>query len=955
MRAAGENHFQILSRTLLLLPGLFSFALNAQTVTTDPAVPAPDEPATITFDVTGTSFATKNLNDVWLWTWLAGPPAVDAPTNVNPATGAQDAAKVTRSSSDPNIYFITITATTFFNKPASQIQKVGVLIKGRDWADGQTSDKFINFSISFNVVFTSPTLSPVFVDTNDDLDIAVSTNENATITISLDGTPVASSSVMVSTFSYTHTVIETSGQVEVTVEADNGTESREISFIYIVRTSTVSAARPPGIVDGINYNTNKTKATLSLWAPDKTSVYVTGDFNNWTITPDYQMKQDGEHFWLEITGLTQGIEYAYQYLVNETLFMADPYSDKILDPDDQYIPASSYQNLKSYPAGALHDQWYFNRAAVLQTGQQPYNWQVTDFQKPAKEKLVIYELLIRDFFGPTGRTYKNLQDTISYFKRLGVNAVELMPVMEFNGNEGWGYNPTFMFAPDKYYGPKKQLKVFIDKCHEQGIAVIFDIAMNHQDLPNPYVMMDFDFSPTVFRPTVNNKWFNQTARHPFNVFFDMNHESSYTHAYLDTVNHYWLNEYHIDGFRFDLSKGFTQTNNPTNVSAWSAYDASRIAILERMADQVWTNFPDAYIILEHFAENSEEKTLAEYRSGEGKGMMLWDNLNYAYGQNTMGYSDGSDFSGIFHGTKNWNVMHAIGYMESHDEERIVYKDLAYGNAFGTYATSDSTLAVRRVKGAVLMFYTIPGPKMVWEFGEMGYDLGINRCTDGTYSDGCRLSPKPPYWEYIDGGEHANLFDFTRDLLRLRNDYDLFTEGNVTFMGGTNLLKQVTIRNSPYTATPSSADDMNAQIVSNFALTYINATVSFPHEGTWYDYYEGSDPVEVSGTFTVKLAPGQYKLYTDVPIESPLLTAVESDLQPPTIQYFPNPASAYLQIVPPEGQVIRGLTLHTLQGNRLAPARLSDERWDVSTIPSGLYMGAVDMGDRRSWIKLIVIH
>ena len=66
-------------------------------------------------------------------------------------------------------------------------------------------------------------------------------------------------------------------------------------------------------------------------------------------------------------------------------------------------------------------------------------------------------------------------------------------------------------------------------------------------------------------------------------------------AYLDTVNYYWLNEYKVDGFRFDLSKGFTQTNNPNNVDAWSAYDASRIAILKKMADEIWAHTPEAYV------------------------------------------------------------------------------------------------------------------------------------------------------------------------------------------------------------------------------------------------------------------------------------------------------------------------------------------------------------------------
>jgi 1,4-alpha-glucan branching enzyme len=86
--------------------------------------------------------------------------------------------------------------------------------------------------------------------------------------------------------------------------------------------------------------------------------------------------------------------------------------------------------------------------------------------------------------------------------------------------------------------------------------------------------MDFNFG--TFQVNATNKWFNVTATHPFSVFYDMNHESAYTKDYVDTINYYWLNEFKVDGFRFDLSKGFTQVNSGSDVGAWSNYDASRI-------------------------------------------------------------------------------------------------------------------------------------------------------------------------------------------------------------------------------------------------------------------------------------------------------------------------------------------------------------------------------------------
>ncbi len=922
---------------LLLVPQIIA----AQVVTTNPAFPVANQPVTITVDVTGTSLDKlawdNTTNPVWIWTWIkkAGSPDADAPTNVNPATAAQDAAKCTRISTNPDKYQITFTPTTFFNKTAADIPRIGLKLKTRNWTDNKQTDvdKFIDFTSGFNANFATPTSSSFLKNTGDQFPITVNASESATLTLKINGVTVATQTG--TTLTYNHTVAETSGTTQVVCEAVAGAQNKTISFSYTIRTATVVQARPSGIKDGINYSADPTKVTLSLWAPGKSSVYVLGDFNNWGVNAAYQMKKSGEHFWLEISGLTSGTEYAFQYLVDETLKIADPYADKILDPDDQFIPATTYPSLKAFPEKALTDKWYFNRVSVLQTNQQPYQWQSTTYQKPVKEKLVIYELHIRDFFGTGKKNYQNLIDTISYFKRLGINAIELMPITEFSGNDSWGYNPNFMFAPDKFYGTKNKLKEFIDKCHQNGIAVILDIVMNQQDLPNSYLMMDFNF--TSFKPTANNKWFNVEATHPFNVFFDMNHESPYTKTYLDTINHYWLNEFKADGYRYDLSKGFTQTNNPSNVGAWGNYDASRIAILKRMADKIWAHTPNAYVILEHFADNPEEKELAEYRSGEGKGMMLWSNFNNSFNQNTMGYGSSNDISGIYFANRSWTVSGAIGYMESHDEERLMYKNLQFGNTGGLYSVKSLSTALNRIKAANLIFYSIPGPKMLWQFGELGYDKSINTCADGTtINNDCRTAAKPIKWDYQQVAERASLFSVTADQIRLRKTYSVFTNGDATITSGNNLVKQVMLKNKPYTATPTSTSQMNVVSVANFDVTNQTVLVNFPHTGTWYDYYAYGAPLNVTSTSqSMELTPGQYKLYTDVAIEN-LITSVENE--DVVISLYPNPTNDILRVQYQDE--IQSLTLTTMHGATISPTRLDGESWDVSDISIGMYIAEI---------------
>jgi len=277
--------------------------------------------------------------------------------------------------------------------------------------------------------------------------------------------------------------------------------------------------------------------------------------------------------------------------------VGDPYAEKILDPwNDGSIPSTTYPNLKAYPTGQTT-----GIVSIFQTNEPAYTWAVPNFNRPDRRSLVIYELLMRDF--TAARNWQTLRDTISYFKRLGVNALKVMPFNEFDGNESWGYNPCYFLAPDKFYGTKNRLKEFIDTCHANGMAVIMDIALNHTTGANPLAALYWNSA--LNQPAANNPWLNETARHPFNVFNDFNHESLRTRYFTSRVIEHWLKEYKLDGFRWDLSKGFTQVNSGSNVGAWSSYDASRVAIWKRYYDTCQLKSPGSYVILEHFADKSD--------------------------------------------------------------------------------------------------------------------------------------------------------------------------------------------------------------------------------------------------------------------------------------------------------------------------------------------------------------
>jgi len=693
---------------------------------------------------------------------------------------------------------------------------------------------------------------------------------------------------------------------------------------------------PVGVRDGINYEPGDTSVTLVLFAPNKTRVSLLGDFNNWTETVQQQMNRtpDGNRYWIRLTGLIPGTEYGYQYLIDGALKVADYYTEKVLDPNnDGFIPATTYPNLKPYPVGRTS-----GNVSIIQTAKPNYTWQVNNFAKPDKKNLIIYELLVRDFVA--AKNWQTLKDTIGYFKKLGINAIELMPINEFEGNESWGYNPSFYFAPDKYYGTENAFKAFVDECHRNGIAVILDIALNHSFGQSPMVQMYWDAANN--RPAANNPWFNQAAKHAFNVGYDMNHEAQATKDFVDRVLEHWLVKYKVDGFRFDLSKGFTQTqtcdNNGANcnVGAWSNYDASRIALLSRINTKMQQYQAGSYCILEHFADNTEEKELSN------AGMLLWGNLNYNFNEGTMGFIPNSNFSGAIAATRTWTNNHLIAYQESHDEERLMYKNLQFGNnTNAAHNVRTLPIALKRNGMATAFWAMIPGPKMLWQFGELGYDFSINTCADGvTVDNNCRLANKPIKWDYLTNTDRKRLLNVYTKLFALRNKpnyQNTFTIGTTT----------QTLSGAVKTLTVNS-DSLKIVVIGNFDVNAQTASINFPNTGNWFSVLDTTYRAVANISETITLQPSEYYVYVsknvnNVTVAPPVVVppvippVVPPVVPPPTpapvitqaaINIYPNPSvgtNAVVNIAIPQGggKVIvdildaSGKLCATLYNNRIA--------------------------------------
>ena len=691
----------------------------------------------------------------------------------------------------------------------------------------------------------------------------------------------------------------------------------------------VTKKLPEGVEHGINYNADGS-VTFVLYDKDKDGnshkyCYIVGDWNDWTRKTEGAMYYDGSKgcWWITLDGFDADKEYRFQYRLGNSsgsdTYVSDPYTEIVYDEwNDQYI-----QGVPAFPAGAKQ------LVSAFQINRPAYAWKHSDFKVEDKNDLVIYEMLFRDF--TKNQNIAGAMSQLDYIENLGVTAVQLMPIQEFDANLSWGYNPNHWFALDKYYGTREEYKAFIDECHARGMAVIVDVVYNHATGSHPWAKMWWNGSATA----QNNPFFNVTPTHPYNVYHDMNHGNEMVKAHVKRSLEYLLTEYDVDGFRFDLTKGFTQKDtggDNGDVAAWGRYDQSRVDILKGYADHIWSVNEDAVVIFEHLSDWDEEKVLAEY------GIQLWRNVNHEYRTAVNG------------GTGNFSNMYSdapfggfVGYMESHDEERLCYgtggsgdgswglcgtmtnwsSDITmvqdgpfvvarnvtftdadefklrfagdwgrnYGAATkgyklpldkeyrltsnaqdmkapsaGTYdvyfcepletiwvmtagkrpaepeieigdAEDPHVVAMRRAGASAAFFLTVPGPKMIWQFGEIGYDYTIE------YNG--RTGEKPVVTdEYMADPARKALYDTYAALLKFRRENPRFFDKDAKFeWTPSGSVKKITC----------SVDGKTFHVVGNFGKTV--ATVNLP-EGQWKDYMNDNTSF-TSGT--VSLKEGEFKL------------------------------------------------------------------------------------------------
>jgi len=960
---------------ILFLATYFGFA-QQQTVTYSVSPSSFEETTAVTITINGNSIneATWGVvgNSLYMWAWAFD--LNDTTPKGTPLNGTWDnsdeASKFTYNVGT-DTYTKTITPTTYYN--ATSIGKMGFLIKAKNGTgDKKSQDILVEVGL-LTVNLTAPLQnSATILASGGSLTItANNTNGLANYNLKANGNSI-NTNPSTSSYSFTHTNITSNQNYELDVTQGPITITKK--FSVIVNPNIVPETIPSGLVEGINYNSgDATKATLVLDAPGKDFVYVAGSFNNWQPGLSYAMKKDATpgstKFWLELTGLISSTNYTYQYwVVDQTppsgspalVKTADPYSTLVLNNDeDPYIPAGNYPSLPAYPAGQERE------VTVLQTGQTPYPWSTAtnSFVKPDKDKLVVYEVLVRDF--DANRSFQNLIDRIDYFKNLKINAIELMPIMEFDGNESWGYNTSFHMALDKAYGTSSKLKEFIDLCHQNGIAVILDVALNHAFGRNPMnrMWMNDPDGDGWGGPASDNPYFNVVPRHSYNVGNDFNHQSAYTKTYVKRVVKQWIEEYKIDGFRWDLTKGFTQ-NCTSGDACTNSYQQDRVDVLRDYADYSWGLDPTHYAIFEHLGNDSEEQQWANYRINEtpSKGVMMWGKMTNEYNQLSMGYNSSNNIERMGYDSHGFTGKRVIGYPESHDEERLMYKNLNYGQSSNpAHDVKNLNIALSRMSAIGAVSLLVPGPKMIWHFGALGWEKSIWTCNNGTVntdSDGgvpsgdCKLDTKPqPQWVnnwLADVNRNKIYFDWAK-MISLKTTEPIFNV-NITANSGFDIQSGniLTPRLFIWDNTMPSTQLKNVVVLTNFDVSSQNVVPNFPYTGTWYNLMDNSSFEVTNTSATISIEAGGFRIYGNKPST---LGTDKFELNG-EIYLHPNPASDYFTLNTITSKVeiysINGQLVKSFNANQL-----KENQYTISDLNKGIYLVKIlNENNEQKVMKLI---
>ena len=581
---------------------------------------------------------------------------------------------------------------------------------------------------------------------------------------------------------------------------------RHVYILYEI----VEEPVPTGITDGVNIAGNT--ITISLYAPFKNFIAVKGSWNQEYPNGEL-MKISGDTLWWYQIELPDG-EHSYQYNVDDEKLVADPWSKDVtwLDPSGQW-ESGDYTHAKT----------------VFSVGAPEFEWTDQNYNRPEQKDVIIYEMHIGDFNGDpvnTG-TFQDVTGKIQegYFNDLGINTIELMPVNECEGDWSWGYNPSFYMAPESSYGTPDDLKELVNTAHEHGISVLFDVVFNHLwgssplfQLYQPLDNWDYEDHNYDHCPYFHNE--ESPWGYKLQHWHEVDGRQYRAWKHISDVLLSYVYDYHADGFRFDVTAGI----------GWGG-DENGSSFYADLLDDI-----DPSLILVAEEDNPYQINNSDFDSG-------WDwSYHHAIFNNLMGYSSNmwEVQNHLQWWSQNWSEhTHPCNYTVSHDETRIIYEAITYANMNLEEAHKKSKL------GAAVLF-TGTGTPMMYHGQEFGQNSPVS------------LDPQPLQWENLDSPSGADLFNYFKGLLWLRNNWEVIRGANLEIIYLNNSQKIIGMKRH------DEGLGQTVYCVMNFNSN--DQTISelpFPYAGVWYEFIQDTQLETDSGIFSNYFIPASSsKIYTN---------------------------------------------------------------------------------------------
>lgn len=536
---------------------------------------------------------------------------------------------------------------------------------------------------------------------------------------------------------------------------------------------------------------------FKLFAPYNKAAKLVGSFSDWKEIP-MEKSEDG-HFRTQVD-LEDGV-YEYKFCVqSKSWFFEDP--DHWVEVNDPY--ATDIQDANQ------------NSVITIKDGDRitdTYVWQHDDHHLPSDHELVIYEMHVGGFSKHVGETedesYQKVVDQLDYLSDLGVNAIEFMPLQEYPGDLGWGYNPRHFFATESSYGSTSDLKHLIDECHGRGIRVIKDAIYNHSESESPLTQIDHDY------------WYHHSPRDPENSWgpefnyehYDENLETYPARRFIGDVVRYWVGEYHIDGIRYDAARQLANYD----FMHWITAEAEKTAG-EKPFFNIAEHIPETPDItgfdgpMDSCWHESFYQCMRDHVTGESFDL---DRLKDALDAKRQGFP---------------GAANVINYLTTHDHPPLMI-ELANRDIF-------DDPAFRRVKLGAVMLLTAVGVPLIWMGEEFG-GYGQNASEEGLE------------WSLLKNDRNRDLLEYYKGLIALRKENHALRTENIDFFHEDPERKVIGYGRW-------NDEGSRVVVVANFSDQFLgDYTVrGFPEDGVWHEWTYDYD-VEL-GEGEIHLDLGEYE-------------------------------------------------------------------------------------------------